>query len=254
MTTSALPGFITVRTTSTRLPGKCFLPLGEMSVLEHVIRRARAYGIDPIVCTSTDSSDDRIEAVACAERARFFRGSLVNKLKRWADCAAHFELDRFHTVDADDPFFDGDEMRRSMERLETGRLDVVAPTLSSNSGGATVGYSLRRSVVERALVGLGAEADTEMMWYYLERVPGVTIATLEEREARPVVRLTLDYEEDFWLLQTVTRVVGNMAGRDVIDDLFRRNPDLYRINWFRNEQWKAGQEAKKPTPAIPTDD
>src|SRR4051812_25242251 len=84
VTVHSFPGFITVRATSTRLPGKCFLPLGDMNVLEHVIRRARSYGIDPIVCTSLDKADDRIESVARSENAKFFRGSLVNKLKRWA--------------------------------------------------------------------------------------------------------------------------------------------------------------------------
>jgi spore coat polysaccharide biosynthesis protein SpsF (cytidylyltransferase family) len=219
-----------------------------MSVLEHVIRRARSFGIDPIVCTSTDKADDRIEATARAEGAKFFRGSLVNKLKRWSDCAAHFNIDMFHTVDADDPFFEGDEMRRSMERLEAEQLDVVAPTPWSSSGGGSVGYSLRSRTVEQAVVGLGEEADTEMMWYYVERVPGVRMATLQDLEPLPVVRLTLDYEEDYWLLQTVCRLAGNMARGQAVYDLFRRNPDLHRINWFRNEQWKAGQEAKNPQP------
>ena len=254
MSTPSFPGFITVRATSTRLPGKCFLPLGDMNVIEHVIRRARSYGIDPIVCTSTDTADDRIEAIARSENAKFFRGSLVNKLKRWVDCAAHFKLDRFHTVDADDPFFDGDEMRRSMQRLDAEQFDVVAPTPWSSSGGGSVGYSLRRRVVEQAVAGLGDEADTEMMWHYVERVPGVKMATLQDLAPRPVVRLTLDYEEDYWLLQTMVRLIGNMGRSDAIDDLFRRNPDLHRINWFRNEQWKAGQEAKKPTPARATHD
>ncbi len=109
----AIPGFITVRTTSSRLPAKCLLPFGDgMNVLQHIIRRAKHFNIDPIVCTSTDSSDDAVERIAQLENAKCFRGSLANKLKRWADCADHFGLVAFHTVDADDPFFDGDEMRR----------------------------------------------------------------------------------------------------------------------------------------------
>ena len=59
------------------------------------------------MCTSTDSSDDLIEKLAKKEGVKCFRGSLVNKLKRWADCANHFKINAFHTIDADDPFFDG---------------------------------------------------------------------------------------------------------------------------------------------------
>ena len=71
-----IPGFVTVRTSSTRLPAKCLLPFGDGNVLEHVIRRARAFGIEPIVCTSIDSSDDLIEKIAGTEGVCCFRGSL----------------------------------------------------------------------------------------------------------------------------------------------------------------------------------
>ena len=118
-------GLITVRTSSSRLPQKCLLPFGESTVLNHIIRRAVAFGIDPLVCTSTDPTDDVIERISAEEGVKCFRGSLQNKLKRWADCAAYFGIQSFHTVDADDPFFDGDEIKRSMRLLEDGSYDMV---------------------------------------------------------------------------------------------------------------------------------
>lgn len=241
-----IPGFITVRTSSTRLPGKCLLPFGECNVIEHVIRRARHFGFDPVVCTSADPSDDLLEAIAASERAKCFRGALSNKLKRWADCADHFGARLFHTIDADDPFFDGAEMRRSFELCESGALDMVCPTESSSAGAASVGYTLTADIVRRACEGLAEDTDTEMMWYYLEKVPGLRKVVLPEGSKRPQkLRLTLDYQEDYWLLESVRRMTGNLAPRSVIDELFNRNPDLYLVNWFRNEEWKAGQLAKK---------
>lgn len=243
----ALSGLITVRTSSSRLSQKCLLPFGDGNVLEHVIRRTAYAGIQPIVCTSTDNDDDVIEKIALAERVPCFRGSLINKLKRWADCASHFNLDVFHTIDADDPFFDGEEVARSVDYLLRYGLDMVEPTLSSSSGGASVGYSLKTKIVVSAVKDLSPEADTEMMWYHVKKVPGVKIATLPEREGAPPpqVRLTLDYPEDYWLLESVRRMAGNLAPRSAVDNLFRRNPDLYKVNWFRNEMWKAAQVAKR---------
>ncbi len=246
MVEQTVTGFVTVRTSSTRLPAKCLLPFGDGNVLEHVIRRARAFGIDPIVCTSIDGSDDIIEQIAATEGVRCFRGSLSNKLKRWADCAEHFALDVFHTVDADDPFFDGDEIKRSMNLLSTGGFDMVCPTESSSSGGASVGYSLTAAVVRRASVGLKDETDTEMMWYYLEKMPDLRRAVLAElSQSQSRVRLTLDYKEDYWFLESVRILVGNLAPREEVNLLLLRNPDLYKINWFRNEEWQLGQLAKK---------
>ena len=246
MSKQTIPGFVTVRTSSTRLPAKCLLPFGDGNVLEHVIRRARAFGVEPIVCTSIDFSDNVIEQIASTEGVRCFRGSLSNKLKRWSDCAAHFELEAFHTVDADDPFFDGEEIKTSMSLLSKEGVDMVSPSLVSSGGGGSVGYSLTADIVKRALAGLPDDADTEMMWYYVEKIPGLRSVVLPNNPLTPsMLRLTLDFEEDYWLLESIRRIVGNLAPRRVIDQLFASNPDLHKVNWFRNEEWKSAQLARK---------
>ena len=242
-----IPGFVTVRSSSSRLPGKCFLPFGDnCNVLEHIVLRAKHYDIEPIICTSVDSSDDQIEQLAKKEGVRHFRGSLSNKLQRWADCATHFNIDVFHTVDADDPFFDGAEMYRSYDYLKSGNYDVVSPTEISSAGAATVGYTLTKDIVIKACAGLDENADTEMMWYYLDKIADIKKTTLPAiSENNLKLRLTLDYPEDYWLMESVRRITGNLAPRNEVDELFARNPDLYLVNWFRNQEWKSAQEAKK---------
>ena len=238
-------GFITVRTSSTRLPKKCLLPFGESTVLNHIIRRAVSYSIEPIVCTSTSKEDDIIEEIANKEGVKCYRGSLDNKLQRWLDCAMHFNIDTFHTIDADDPFFDGDEMISSMKMLQEEGVDMITPTESSSAGGASVGYSLTTDIVKRACKDLDKDTDTEMMWYYIEKVPDLKTKILPEtRKNITKMRLTLDYEEDYWLLDSVCRILGNLTSRDKVDQLFLSNPDMHKINWFRNEEWQSAQVRK----------
>ncbi|NQU71021.1 MAG: hypothetical protein HQ514_10755 [Rhodospirillales bacterium] len=228
------------------MPGKCLLPFGDVRVIEHIIARAMHYGLDPIVCTTTETEDDVLAAIAKAQGVRCYRGAVDNKLKRWADCCAHFDIEAFHTVDADDPFFDGAEMARSFALLSEQNWDIVAPTPSSSAGGASSGYSLTRDIVERTVALTKADDDTEMMWYWIDKVDGVKKTVLDEIDTDPLsVRLTLDYEEDYWLLVSVLRMTGPLADRQTINGLFRVNPDLYKINWFRNEEWAAGQLSKK---------
>ena len=80
---------ITARYSSSRLPGKLLLDLGGRTVLSHSILRAQAAGFSPILCTSTDDSDDVIAKEASLHSIRVFRGSLLNKIQRWADCFVH---------------------------------------------------------------------------------------------------------------------------------------------------------------------
>ena len=56
-----------------------------------------------------------------------------------------------------------------MVLLEKG-YDVVCPTESSSAGDASVGYSLTRDVIKRSLENVDENEDTEMMWYYLDKI------------------------------------------------------------------------------------
>ena len=42
-------GMITVRSQSTRLPNKCFLPFGDYTVIQHMIKRAKKFDVNIIL-------------------------------------------------------------------------------------------------------------------------------------------------------------------------------------------------------------
>lgn len=240
----AIHAFITVRSTSSRLPQKCFLPFGDICVLEHVIKRAQFYNLEPVVCTTNDPEDDRIAGLALRLNIRCFRGATVNKLLRWRDCCRSLSIDMFHSVDADDPFFCGEEVKRSYSLLQSG-YDMVAPTPSSSSGGATVGYSLRADIIERVCSDLAPETDTEMMWSFIDRVQGVKKVTMENPDQSVIdVRMTLDYHEDYILLDAIRSIAGNLATRKDIATVLKNNPDLTKINNWRSGEWLENQRNK----------
>src|SRR3989344_7726529 len=149
-----IPAFITVRTASTRLPKKCLLPFGEGNVLEHMIRRAKYYELEPFICTTHDQEDDVIEQIAFREKVNVFRGSVKDKLRRWLNCCEAYGIEAFHTVDADDPFFDGELIAQSFNLLKQG-YDAVYPTAVSSAGEASVGFSLTRDILHRTSTFIG---------------------------------------------------------------------------------------------------
>ena len=80
-----------------------------------------------------------------------------------------------------------------------------------------------------------------MMWYYLEKVGQIKMINLPETTNKNTkVRLTLDYEEDYWLLASIVRILGNNPARNEVMQLFSNNSDLTKINLFRNDEWKKG--------------
>ncbi len=239
---------ITVRSQSTRLPQKCFLPFGDGNVLEHMIRRARAFDIAPVVCTTVESADDGIVEIAKQEGVRYFRGSEKDKLLRWRDACRKHNIERFVTVDADDLFFDGELSHKSFETLGESFDLITHPPQQPFHGfyEGCVGFSLTADIIEKACEIKNTD-DTEMMWYFLDKVPGIRKSQLEascDEEVTPI-RLTLDFEEDYWLFQTVLKVLGPMASLNEIKLLFKNNPDLHKTNWFRNDEYKASHEEKR---------
>ena len=78
-----------------------------------------------------------------------------------------------------------------------------------------------------------------MMWSFIEKVPNVKISNLDSKkiEISHPIRLTLDYAEDYWLMKSIERILGPYTSRKEIVNLFISNPDLYKINWFRNDDY-----------------
>lgn len=234
-----IPGLILVRTNSTRLPRKCFLPFGEGTVIEHLIRRAAHFGFDPVICTTAESSDDELFARMKRLGVKVFRGSTEDKIRRLHDACAAFGIARFVTIDADDPFFDPAADAAAFQLLDQG-FDFITPPDDYYCG--SVGCAVTKDILQRAI----RERDTahsEMMWAIIEKLPGIKTSILKinnDRMSR--IRLTLDYPEDYDMLLVVLRLLGPLAQAQDIEELFQRNPDIHKINWFRQEQWKENQQ------------
>lgn len=231
--------FITVRTGSSRLKNKCLLPFGKGNVLEHVINRAKYFKFKPVICTTELSEDDVIVDIASNKDCFVFRGSEKDKLGRWLGACIKFDISRFHQFDADDLFLDGGLAVESLELLSN--YDIVYPSPSVYVGG--VGFSITRDTLERAWFNK-EDDDTEMAWHFIESVPDIKSTTIYYSYNNNI-RLTLDYMEDYVLLLTVLYLLGERAGVDDIETLFKNNPDMYKVNWFRNEEWKTLQEVRR---------
>ena len=235
--------FITVRSSSTRLKKKCFLNFGSITVLEHIILRCIYGGLLPVICTTEKVADKKIIKIAKIMNIKYFQGSEKNKIFRWYECSKKFKINNFHTIDADDLFFDWDAVKKSMQVLKKTKKDVVLPSKVSREGGASEGYSFTRFGLEKMIKEYkflrSKNADIEMIDRFLVNLNKKTLNGHNYQIKK--VRLTLDYIEDYYLFKKIRDKLGNFSHRKKINSFLKKNFNLSKINYFRNEEWSKRQ-------------
>lgn len=239
---------ITVRTNSSRLPGKCLLPFGQMSVLEHNIQRAKNANLNPIVCTSTNISDDDIIAICNKNKTPFFRGSELNKIMRWHECMKNYNLSLIHTIDSDDPFFCPYEIMKSIN-LASKNFDipiVIYPSKASMNGAASVGFTFNELSLGKIVAGTSNNTDTEMIESFIDNSKDVKKIFLDGDDInKEIYRLTLDYEEDYLFLLCIKSALGVNASRKEINQFIAKFPQSKEINKSREIDWMKNQKRSR---------
>lgn len=243
--------FIPVRVESTRLPHKCFLQVKGKSVLEHLIERIKLARLPEMIvlCTTTSPTDDSLVDLAQKCGVQHFRGSEKDILKRHLDAATNFGIDFMANVDGDDIFCDPELVDRTVEAYVKGHADFI------KWDGLPLGVSPCGFSVEalRKVCQMKDETDTETGWsrYFTDTsMFKVEILKHENKELnRPDIRLTLDYPEDFKLIE---KIFENLylqnkifTLKDIIQ-LLERKPELVEINKnVREEYWRRFEKLAK---------
>ena len=115
------------RFSSSRLPGKAVKKLGQLSILEHTVKRLRQSTkiTNILVATSATSSDDVIEQEALKIGAKVFRGSLNNVMLRLHGAASSINASYFVRISGDSPFLDGQIVDHAIELNNVSNPDLV---------------------------------------------------------------------------------------------------------------------------------
>jgi spore coat polysaccharide biosynthesis protein SpsF len=223
---------ITARLKSTRLPLKSLRDLNGKPVIQRVIERAQEVPFisDIVLCTSTNPQDHPLIDIAKKCGIYSFAGDPDDVLKRLLDAAHLFSCDYVVSITADNPLFSiyyagltADELRRNCS-------DFVSTT-NLPLGGAPYGLKVRAMEVVCTVKSI---VDTEIWGYLIDRPEIFAVKKIEAegRYRRPDLRLTLDYEEDYQVINKIYCSVpfkGVLRLYDAINFL-DENPDIARVN------------------------
>jgi spore coat polysaccharide biosynthesis protein SpsF len=225
---------IQARVGSTRLPGKVLEDLGGRSVLEWVVRAARAATqIDTvIVATSTLAADDSVADLADSLGVLVVRGSEDDVLSRFVAALDAHPADALVRLTADCPLLDPtliDAVAGAWSAAPT--LDYVSTVLvRCLPRGMDVELVTARALREVDRIAVGHDRVHVTSRLYAEptayRLLGVCVTPFAND-----LRVTLDTQEDLDLLRALVAELPDAppAWSDVVAVL-RARPDLVAIN------------------------
>jgi len=228
--------FITARLKSTRLKNKILLDLDGKEIIQRVIERCKKVaGIDGVVlCTSTNSQDSPLYKFALKNDIEFFAGSENDVLKRLEGAANYFGYDAFLSITADNPLFSIQIAEIILNLFRNKSYDYIY------TKGLPVGltpYFLKTDVV-RMVNQINNQEDTEIWGPFVNQTDIFNILEIivSNNIFHQGDRLTVDYFEDFALINTIYRYFKN----DFVDLV-----EIMNFYKFRNTETEINKKYKQ---------
>ena len=237
--------FITVRTSSTRLPKKAILEICDKPAIQYLIENIKkSKSADKIIlCTSEESDDDVLCQIATDCGIDYYRGSLNDKLVRWRDACRKFDIDFFVNVDGDDLFFDYNLADLVLEQYKKYPCDFI-----DGNGFYNDVYGVKTSALEK-VCDVKDTNDTEYIRLYFTETNLFDVRKIDnipEKYLKRDIRMTLDYQEDFEFFKTVIEgVLPSELSLDNINNFLYNNPSVKDINYFLDKEWENNQKKIK---------
>lgn len=223
------------RTTSTRLPGKIFKEINHRSLLQYHIERLAQSGLPMIIATTVNETDDTVEEFAKQYQLPVWRGSEMNVLERYYDCAGHFKVDIIIRVTSDCPLIDGVMIRKAVEEYCSWDDDTV---YYSNGMERTFPRGFDFEIFSYRLLKDAFTNATE--WFQKEHVTpyinqnrsgNVAIKNFVRAGDASRFRLTVDTPADFELIEKlITGFHCDKKNAEEIIAIMEDHPELAAMN------------------------
>ena len=234
---------IQARMGSTRLPGKVLLPLGDKTILEHVVARvgqsARISGL--VVATTVGKEDLAIVKLCAGMGVSVYCGAEDDVLDRFYQAARLFKADHIVRVTADCPLLDPEVLDAviALHREEAG--DYTTNTLKATFPDGLDVEVMTWNALKTAWEQAGLASEREHVTPYIRKHPErFTLSNLECPQDLGAKRWTVDTAEDYEFVRIIYQQLAARRGRfgmaDVLEFLSRnRHLESMSHHLERNE-------------------
>lgn len=262
---------VQARMSSTRLPGKIFLPVLQKPLLVRMLERvqnAKLIG-ELVVATSTNSDDDQIEELCSKENIKCFRGHLSDLLDRHYQTAKKFDADAVVKIPSDCPLIDPKIIDRVLQFFidNSNQFDFVSnlhpATYPDGNDVEIMSFSAIEKAWKEAAKDFEREHTTPYIWENPDKFRIGNVVWETGQDFSTTHRWTIDFEEDYLFIKKIYEELYPLNPKFDLNDiltLLKQKPEIASINkkylgkyWYEKhlnelnhiEDYKAKYEAKK---------
>jgi len=225
---------ITARLKSSRLPLKIMKDLNGKPVIQRIVERAQEIHSIPdkdiVICTSANPQDKPLIEIAEKTKVSYFLGDPDDVLKRLHDAALHHKLDYALGITADNPLFSVEYANKIVDVIKQQRPDFVK-IQGLPFGAAAWGMNVKAL---QTICIVKTIIDTEIWGYLIDRPElfGVVTLKADKQVHRPEYRLTLDYKEDYDLINHLYTTVPfkTTLRLEKVVEYLDKHPEIAALN------------------------
>ncbi|RXJ86221.1 cytidylyltransferase domain-containing protein [Arcobacter sp. CECT 8985] len=230
---------IQARTTSTRLPKKVLLPLGDKTVLETMLKRLEEFKDNIIIATTNDGTQEEIVNICKKHKIKYYEGDTNNVLSRYYESCLKYELkddDIVIRCTSDCPFIDAKLIQKAINLYKTSKADYVSLGVHSGfpRGLDTEVFSFK--LLTQAYNNATTDYEKEHVTIYMHTTikDKLKIEFLKSFEDNSKYRITLDEIADYEAIKKLYEKFGNKEefSYEKLISTLKDNPEIFEINKF----------------------
>ncbi len=241
---------IQARMGSTRLPGKVLMEVNGVPLLKIMIKRViSTKKLDKVVVATSDLPvDDPIATLCKVEGYECFRGSQNDVLFRYHECASKVGATTIIRLTADCPLVDPEVIDSVVELYEITGVDYAAntapPETSTFPDGSDIEVFSYKALDRAHREAVDAPDREHVTFYFWRSSPrSFTIAQLQNTEDWSKFRFTVDYAEDFRVVEAIISELfkdGISPSTAKIVEYLKKRPELVALNsrYYFGQGWK----------------
>jgi spore coat polysaccharide biosynthesis protein SpsF (cytidylyltransferase family) len=235
-------GILQARMGSTRLPGKVLMEILGRPLLQLQIERLkRSKLMDQLVVATTESPlDNAVENLCSLIEVPCFRGSENDVLDRYYQAARKYDADYIVRLTGDDPLSDPELVDRMINKMLIEGCDALSnsfqPTYPEGLDATILSFKALKKAWSEARLQSQREHVTP---YIFAENSDFNVYHFRQKRDDSKLRWTVDYEEDFRLIEQIYNALYLKNPSFTTDDVYSlldKDPLLKSLNskFFRN--------------------